>query len=131
MWNHNRWKQSGESAEWEGEGEREQQINGVRDGVLDRNGNGVGWKWLLVKRDTWVFLANQINRTNWLSIILGGSQILLFHWCLNIRSYDDDMFHQCTFEDFDENLPIFTKNCNMLYNFTAVNLGNFTVTGKK
>ncbi len=34
------------------ERERELQINGVRDGVLDRNKNGIGWKWLLVKKDT-------------------------------------------------------------------------------
>ncbi len=27
-----------------GEREREEQINGVRDGALDRNRNGVGWK---------------------------------------------------------------------------------------
>jgi hypothetical protein len=39
--------------EWgvEGEGERErkreEQIYRVRDGVLDRNGNGMGQKWLL------------------------------------------------------------------------------------
>jgi hypothetical protein len=32
--------------------EREEQINGVRDGALDRNGNGMGWKWSLVKKDT-------------------------------------------------------------------------------
>jgi hypothetical protein len=31
------------------EREREQWIYGVRDGALDRNGNGMGWKW---KRDT-------------------------------------------------------------------------------
>ncbi len=36
----------------EGESEREQQINGVRDRVLDRNRNVVGWKWPLVKKDT-------------------------------------------------------------------------------
>ncbi len=35
--------------EKEGEREREQQINGVSDGTLDRNGSGVGQKWLLVK----------------------------------------------------------------------------------
>jgi hypothetical protein len=35
--------------EREGEREREQQINGVRDGALDRDGNGVHQKWLLVK----------------------------------------------------------------------------------
>jgi len=41
--------------EWgvrEKEREREQRINQVRDGVFDRNGNGVGWKWPLVKKDT-------------------------------------------------------------------------------
>ncbi len=53
--------------EWgvrEKEREREQRINQVRDGVYDRNGNGVGWKWPLVKKDTCVFLSMQINRTN-------------------------------------------------------------------
>ncbi len=38
--------------EREGEREREQWINGVRGGTLDRNGNGVGWKCPLVKKDT-------------------------------------------------------------------------------
>jgi hypothetical protein len=33
----------------EGEREREHQINGVRDGTLDRYGNGLGWRWLMVK----------------------------------------------------------------------------------
>ncbi len=32
--------------------EREQPINRVRCGALDRNRNGMGWKWLLVKMDT-------------------------------------------------------------------------------
>jgi hypothetical protein len=31
----------------EGEREREQQINGVRDRALDRNGSGMGQKWPL------------------------------------------------------------------------------------
>ncbi len=44
----------------------------MRDGALDRNGNGMGWKWPIVKRDTLVFLVKQINRINRLSIILGG-----------------------------------------------------------
>ncbi len=35
--------------------EREQWINGVRDGALDVKRNGVGWKWALVKEDTRVF----------------------------------------------------------------------------
>jgi hypothetical protein len=38
--------------EKEGEGEREQQINGVRHGALDRNGSGMGQKWLLEKLNT-------------------------------------------------------------------------------
>jgi hypothetical protein len=40
--------------EWgvSGEGEREQQINGVSDGALDRNGNGEGQKWPFVKMAT-------------------------------------------------------------------------------
>jgi hypothetical protein len=33
------------SGEREREGEIEQRINGVRDGELDRNKNGMGWKW--------------------------------------------------------------------------------------
>ncbi len=36
----------------EGGREREWLINRVRDDALDRNGNGVGWKWPLVKKDT-------------------------------------------------------------------------------
>ncbi len=32
--------------------EREQQIIRVRDRALDINRNGVGWKWLFVKKDT-------------------------------------------------------------------------------
>ncbi len=35
-----------------GEREREQRINGVRDGALDGDSQGVGWKWPLVKKDT-------------------------------------------------------------------------------
>ncbi len=42
----------GVSEEGEREREREQWINGVRDRTLDRNGNGVDWKWPLVKKDT-------------------------------------------------------------------------------
>ncbi len=38
--------------EKEGEGEREQQINSVRDRALDRNGRGVGQKWPLEKLNT-------------------------------------------------------------------------------
>ncbi len=34
------------------EKEREQQIDKVRDGALDRNENGVDWKWPFVKKDT-------------------------------------------------------------------------------
>ena len=41
-----------EEREAEREREREQQINGVRDRALGRNGNGKGQKWLLVKLDT-------------------------------------------------------------------------------
>ncbi len=43
------------------EREREQQINGVRDGALDGDRNGVGWKWLLVKTDTRVFQINKLS----------------------------------------------------------------------
>ncbi len=42
----------GESEDREREKNREQQINGVRDGALDRNGNGMGQKQPLVKMDT-------------------------------------------------------------------------------
>ncbi len=42
-------KQNGELLEEEGKGEREQQINGVRDRALDRNGSSVGQKWALEK----------------------------------------------------------------------------------
>jgi hypothetical protein len=34
------------------EREREQRISGVRDGVVEGFGNGVGWKWPLGKKDT-------------------------------------------------------------------------------
>ncbi len=85
-------------SEWRGrEIERKQWINGVRDGALDRNGNGVGQKWPLVKMDTWVFLVMQINRTIKLSIKLGGSRILQFHWCRNICSHDDMFRHLYAF----------------------------------
>ncbi len=47
-----------------GEGDREQQINGVREGAMVQDGNGVGQKWPLVKLNTRVFLSMQINRTN-------------------------------------------------------------------
>ncbi len=38
-------KWSGKLMEKEGEGEREKEIDGVRDRALDRNGSGVGQKW--------------------------------------------------------------------------------------
>ncbi len=46
-----------------GEGDREQQINGVREGVLVQDGIGVAQKWPLVKLNTRVFLSMKINRT--------------------------------------------------------------------
>jgi hypothetical protein len=46
-----------------GEGDKEQQINGVREGALVQDGNGVGQKWPLVKLNTRVFLSMKINRT--------------------------------------------------------------------
>jgi hypothetical protein len=58
--------------------EREQQISGVREGALVRNGSGMGWKRPLVEKDTRVFLVTHINRINRLSIMLGRSQILSF-----------------------------------------------------
>ncbi len=45
-------KQGGELMEKEGEREREQQINEVRDGALDKNGSGIGQKWPLEKLNT-------------------------------------------------------------------------------
>ncbi len=33
----------------------------MRDRALHRNGNGVSWKWSLVKKDTCVFLTKRIN----------------------------------------------------------------------
>jgi hypothetical protein len=80
--------------EWrvEGEGERERekvrQINRVRDGVLGRNGSGVGQKWPLEKLKSRVFLVMQINEINKLSIKLGWFQNLQFFWCHNIRSHN-------------------------------------------
>jgi hypothetical protein len=40
----------GVNGDREGEREREQRINGVRDGVLEGFGNCMGWKWPLGKR---------------------------------------------------------------------------------
>jgi hypothetical protein len=82
--------------EREGEREREHQINRVRDTELDRNGNGMGQILPLAKMDVGVFLVIQINRTNKLSIKLGGSQILQFLWCRNIRSHNDMFRHNLT-----------------------------------
>ncbi len=45
-------KWRGRERERERERKKEQWISGVRDGALDRNGNGVGQKWPLVKMDT-------------------------------------------------------------------------------
>ncbi len=42
MGKYNMWKHSGEWEEKEGEREREQPVNGVREGVLVRNWNGMG-----------------------------------------------------------------------------------------
>jgi hypothetical protein len=42
----------GVNREGEREREREQQINSVRDGGLDRNGSGVGQKWPKEKLNT-------------------------------------------------------------------------------
>jgi len=95
-WNINRWKQSGEKAKKEGEGEREQQISRVKEGALQRSGNGVGWKWSLAKEDTWVFLTKQINRLPNKRLKLGWISNSLFHWCLNIRSHNDMFHHTCS-----------------------------------
>ncbi len=75
------------------EREREWQINGVRDGMLDRNGNGMGQKWPLEELNIWAFLVMQINRINKLSIKLGGFQILQFFWCCNICSNNTMFCH--------------------------------------
>ncbi len=40
------------SKQREREREREPWISGVRDGVVEGFGNGVGWKWPLGKKDT-------------------------------------------------------------------------------
>ncbi len=55
--------------------EKELQINRVGDGALDRNENGMDWKWPLVKKDTWVFLVKQINRIKRLSIKMDKSWV--------------------------------------------------------
>ncbi len=72
--------------------EREQ-FKGVRDGALDRRGSGVGEKWPLEKRTTWIILVMQINRINKLSIKLGWFQILQFLWCRNICSHNSMFCH--------------------------------------
>jgi hypothetical protein len=61
----------------------------VRDGALDRSGNGAGWKWPLVKKDTCVYLVKQSNR---IKRDIGWILDCSYHWCLNICSHDD-MFH--------------------------------------
>ncbi len=53
----------GSKAEWLGEGDREHHINGVGEGALVQDGNGVGQKCPLVKFNTRVFLSMKINRT--------------------------------------------------------------------
>ncbi len=53
--NGNRGNRVGREKSREREKKSEQQINRVRDGALDWNRHGVGWKWSLVKKDTWVF----------------------------------------------------------------------------
>ncbi len=40
---------------------REQQISRVRDGVLDRNENSMGWKWPLVKKGH-LCISNKANQ---------------------------------------------------------------------
>ncbi len=56
-------KKSGELMEKEGEGEKEQRINRVRDGALDRNRSDVGQKWPIEKLNTWVFCnSNQLDK---------------------------------------------------------------------
>ncbi len=72
----------GVNGEREGGREKELQISRVGDRVLDRNGYGEDWKWPLVKKDTWVFLAKQINRINRLSIKMDKSWVVLkfFHF---------------------------------------------------
>jgi len=74
--------------EREREGEWEQQINIVRDGVLNSNGSGVGQKCPLDKLNARVFLVMQINMINKLSIKLVRFQILQFLWCRNIHSHN-------------------------------------------
>jgi hypothetical protein len=66
--------------EWgfDGEREREKWINLVKDGVLDRNGSGMGQNWLLEKLNTRIFLVMQMNKINKLSMKLVVSQILQF-----------------------------------------------------
>jgi len=41
--------------------ERERRIDRVRDGALDRNRNGIGWKRPSVKTDTRVFQINRLS----------------------------------------------------------------------
>jgi hypothetical protein len=99
-----RWKQSGEWVEREGEREREQLIRLWSE----RWSIGQKWKWrglemAISEKGHLSFLVKQINR---LSIVLGRSQIILFYWCLNICSHVD-MFHFICI-NITEPLPIIT-----------------------
>ncbi len=67
----------------QGEREREQQINGVRDRALVRNRNGEGWKWPLVKKGCLSIQIDQIDKTNKMS----------FKW--DIRSWVEFFLSLC------------------------------------
>ncbi len=85
-----------------GEREREQQINGVREGALVRNGNVVDWKWPLVKKEQLSIFSktNQWNQIGCQSSLAD----LQFHWCRNIQSHDD-MFLSRMFVGKARSLP--------------------------
>ncbi len=85
------------------EREREQQINGVRVGVLGGFRNGMGWKWPLGKRTPKYVKKikgiEQIQRqSDGILIILGGSQSL-HSLCCDFSSLDDVSHHTISSEN--------------------------------
>ncbi len=94
--------------------EREREwINGVREGALVINGNGMCQKWLLVNLNTRVILSMQINRTNKLSMKLSGSQIQQFCWCHNICSHDYMFCALCHWGSAKENSVSFNSSVRL------------------
>jgi hypothetical protein len=69
--------------------------------------------------------SNKSKESTGLSIILGGSQILSFHWCLNIRSRDDKFRHSRVFllvlSNSEKVLFMLRQNFSFFYKITYLN----------